>query len=139
MTEPIQTLQALATTDQLIGAGGRRRYRRETLPISGLLVRIQSLTERELSQYQSAVIASSGAKLQRARLEDASRRLIVRCLVDEAGNRLLADSHVGRLADWDAADTAYLYEACAAHVGVNRTDIEDLVKNSDAIPDGSIN
>ena len=123
----------LASEEELFGKKPARRYCELTMPISGHRVRIQSLTERELSRYQMATLASSGTGLKRSRLEDANRRLIVLCLVDSAGNRLLNDSHLERLAEWDAADTAYLYDQCASHCGINRQDIEDLAKNSAAI------
>lgn len=109
-----------------------RRHKYETLPISGLSVRIQSLTEAELSRYEMAVVGTSDKAIARqARIEDAGRRLIVLCLVDTAGNRILNDSHNKLLAEWDAADSNYLYNACAAHVGLRRSDIEELVKNSE--------
>jgi len=58
--------------------------------------------------------------------------------VDADGNPILSDSDVMRLADWDAADTSFLYEECAKHCGINRQDIEDLVKNSEEIPAGLV-
>ena len=128
----------LATAEQLMATTGRRRYRELTLPTSDLRVRIRSLTERELSRYQSVTIASSGTGLKRSKLEDASRRLIVLCLVDGDGNQIFTDADVPRLADWDAADTSYLYDEGAKHCGINRQDIEDMVKNSEEIPAGSV-
>jgi hypothetical protein len=97
----------LATANQLFNSVGRRRYEELTIPTSGLRVRIRSLTERELSRYQSATIASTGTGLKRSKLEDASRRLIVLCLVDGEGNPLLRDRDVARLAEWDSADTSF--------------------------------
>lgn len=109
-----------------------RRYKTETLPISCLTVRIQSLTESELSRYEMAVVGTSDkAATRQARLEDAGRRLIILCLVDTAGNRILNETHSKQLAEWDAADSNYLYNACASHVGLRRGDIEELVKNSE--------
>lgn len=133
MNEPV-----LAGVDQLF-APTCRRYKTVTLPVSGLTVRIQSLTEREVSDYQAAAVQMrSGQPTAKAeRLKDASRRWIVLCLVDSAGNRILNDSHVARLADWDAADTQFLYEECAAHVGLKSADLDSLVKNSEASPANS--
>lgn len=130
----------LASAEQLMAATkGKRRFDRLRLPIAGLRCRIRSLMDRELSAYQSATIASGGTGLKRSRLDDAARRLIVLCLVDNEGNRLFSDSneHVEQFEEWDAADTSYLYDKCATHCGINRQDIEDLVKNSEEIPAGS--
>lgn len=128
----------LATAEQLMAATGQRRFKELSLPIRGLRVRIRSLTEREMSRYQSVTIASGGTGLKRSKLEDASRRLIVLCLVDQDGNQLLGDENLPKLADWDAADTNFLYDECAQHCGINRSDIEDLVKNSEEMPAGLV-
>lgn len=109
----------------------KRRYKTVDLPVRGITVRIQSLTERELSGYESAVVSTSGSGLKRNRLEDATRRLIVLCVVDAEGTRLLSDQHLSQLADWDSADTRTLYADCVQHVGLKAEDVEGLVKNSD--------
>ncbi len=116
----------LANAEQLT-AKTKRRYKFETLPISGLKVRIQSLMAGEISRYQGATYNNKGDGLKMARLEDAERRLIVLCLVDTAGNRILSNSHTGDLAGWDGADASYLYTACAEHTGIKTEDIERLV------------
>jgi len=124
----------LANAAQLFSPGElKRRFKTLSLPTSGLKVRIRSLSERELSHYQTATVANRGVGLKRSRLEDANRRLIALVLVDAAGNRLLSDSQVGKLAEWDSADSSFLYDEAAAHVGIKEGEIEDLVKNSERI------
>ncbi len=121
----------LATAEQLMAATGKRRFKELTLPISGLRVRIRSLTEREVSRYQSATIASRGTGLKRSKLEDASRRLIVLCLVDHDGNQLLNDGALAGFDEWDSADSGFLYEESANWCGLSQQDIEGLVGNSE--------
>lgn len=124
-----------ASREQLLGLATRKRRHREvTLPVAGCNVRIQSLTERERSQYEAAVFSSRGGT-NLSRMLDASRRLIVLCVVDGAGNRILTESDVPKLGDWDAADVSVLYVECAEHCGLNRSDIEALAKNSDTTGD----
>ena len=123
----------LATLEQLVGSLTKRRYHVVPLPLAGLTVRIQSITEREYSEYQSALVSSGGRGLRTARLQDANRRFIALCLVDGEGNRILSGKHVASLANWDAADAAYLYDECAKHCGINQDDVEGLVKNSEEI------
>jgi len=123
----------LASEGQLFGARPKRRYKELTLPISGHRVRIQSLTERELAAYQIETMKRRGEGANLARLADSNARLIVLCLVDGAGNRILNQSHIAKLAEWDAADTAFLSDECAKHCGLNREEIETLAKNSEAI------
>ena len=129
----------LATAEQVMAAARKkRRFKNHTLPISGLKMRMRSLTEGEISRYQSVTVANSGVGLKRSKLEDASLRLIVLCLVDGDGNQLLKDNAVTDLTGWDHADSGSLYEECAKHCGINRSDIEDLVKNSEQMADVSV-
>lgn len=126
----------IATASDLFCSPLRRRYSVVgPLPVMGCHCRIRSLTEREMSSYQSAIFQSSGMK--KARLEDAGRRLIALCLVDDQGNPICTPEHVATMADWDAADSHFLYNACAAHCGIKAEEIEDLVKNCEATSDGS--
>jgi len=121
----------LATLDELFSGTPKRRFREVTLPVMGAELRIRSLTEKEWSGYQAAALNAKG-RVHTSRMLDASRRLIALCLVDADGNQLLGPEHVSKLADWDAADTQFLYDQCAEHCGINQDDIEDLVKNSEA-------
>lgn len=127
----------LASKQELLGLSGRRRYRDVALPVATLTVRIQSLTERELSHYQTAVLTGQSGKqsLNRARLLDATRRLIGMCVVDADNKRMLDDADLDALSGMDAKDTQALYEACTAHCGISKDDVEELAKNSAAIPD----
>ena len=129
----------LATKDQLLDKLGnaKRRYREVTLPVSGLAVRIRSLTEGELSAYQRRMFAKGGRGFDPIALQSANRRLFVQCLVDDEGNRQFADHEADKLADMDAADASVLYEACTEHCGIDRADVGDLAKNSVATPGDS--
>lgn len=122
----------LATADDLRAAGGKtvRRFKElDPLPISEMLVRIQSMTEGEMSKWQMAVHGTRGQTV-RGRMEDAERRLFVHCMVDADGNQLLAANETDVFIQWDSVDTSELYNACAAWCGINRDDIEALIKNS---------
>ncbi len=130
----------IANADQLREIGKEPKHRYKTLdpmPVCGLVVRIQSLTELEMQQYQGEVWSSRGTGMKKSRMEDASRRLFVRCLVDHAGNRLFTPKDTYVFDNYDGADTGFLYEQCSAHCGLNREDIEGLAKNSSAIAVGS--
>ena len=102
-----------------------------TLPIAGHVVRIQSLTEREVSAFQAASLSKDGTGLKRSQVETANRRFIALCLVDPAGNRILNETHVARMAEWDSADTQFLYQECASHAGLKTDDLDALAKNSE--------
>jgi len=119
----------LASADQLF-APAKRRHKAITLPVSGHAVRIQSLTACESARYSAQTLAKNGS-FKMSKLEDAERRLIVLCFVDDDGNRILNDRDMIRLGDWDSADATHAYKECAAHTGINTDDIEGLAKNSE--------
>ena len=73
----------LASADQLF-APCKRRHKTLTLPVAGHEVRIRSLSERELSAFSTGAMSKSG-NANLSRIESANRRLIVLCLVDNAG------------------------------------------------------
>lgn len=137
----------LATADQLFSQPSVRRFRggKEDpgedlkLPISGMVVRIRSLTDKEYSAYEMAVVNARrrGGGIREERMKDASCRLIVLCLVDANGNQLATKKHVAAIGDWDLADSRYLYDACVEHCGINSDDMETLVKNSGRTIDDS--
>lgn len=122
--------QPLLTGVDDLFAPAKRRYKTLTLPVAGHVVRIQSLTEREVSAFQAASLSKDGTGLKKSRVEDANRRFITLCLVDPAGNRILNEGHMARMADWDSADTQFLYQECASHAGLKTDDLDALVKNS---------
>lgn len=127
----------LTNPEELFGDLVKRRYKAVTLPVSGHHLRIQSITEKEFSAYQSASTSKKGDRLLPERLKDANCRFMALCLVDVEGNRILKTKDSVKLSTWDAGDTAYLYNECASHCKINSEDIEDTVKNSEEIPGDS--
>lgn len=113
-----------------------RRYGTATLPVSGLDVRYQSLTEREKSAYEADIYGDGSKRTDEKRREAtiaAKAMLIVRCLVDEHGNRLLMDSDSDTLLnEWDGADSSFLFTVLDKHI--NTQSVAKLAKNSDAAP-----
>jgi len=128
-----ETNGKLTNPDEMFGAVVKRRYKSITLPVSKFHVRIQSITEQEYAAYQAAAWSKKGDALRTDRMRSANRRFIALCLVDEDGNRILAANQSEKLSNWDAGDTAYLYNECASHCKINSEDIEESVKNSEEI------
>jgi len=123
---------AIAGPGDLFGKQAVRRFKiLDPLPVKGVVCRIRSLTEREVSDYQTQVVSSSGSGMRKDKLRSASRRLISKCLVDQAGQPFVSGKQIAEMAEWDYADVGFLYEECAKHVGLNTDDIESLVKNSE--------
>ena len=110
-----------------------RRYIDLDLEDAGVTVRIQSLSEKEKSPYETRLIAKSGRGILRDRLQDATRRLIALCLVDENNDRIFLDSDVNQIGEMDSFVSSRIYDAAQEHCGFNKGDIEDTVGNSGEI------
>tara|TARA_R110000751_G_scaffold38895_2_gene92886 strand:- start:1269 stop:1667 length:399 start_codon:yes stop_codon:yes gene_type:complete len=110
-----------------------RRYIDLDLEDAGVTVRIQSLSEKEKSSYETRLIAKSGRGILRDRLQDATRRLIALCLVDENNDRIFLDSDVNQIGEMDSFISSRIYDAAQEHCGFNKGDIEDTVGNSGEI------
>lgn len=118
----------LATKDDLLRPT-KRRFKEVTLPVSGLTVRIRSLTQLDRERYEVAIM--EGAKIR----SDADRILMAHCLVDGDGNRLLDDTDVKALRDLDCKDAATLNRACVEWNGLSSYDVEQLLGNSGRVAD----
>jgi len=110
-----------------------RRYSTVEIPEREISIRIQSLSEAEKSQYETCLIAKNGRGIMRERLQDATRRLIALCVVDEDGKRIFSDSDLSAIANLDSYISSRIYDACQEHCGFNKGDIDDTVKNSEGI------
>ena len=122
----------LPTRNELLGLT-KRRFKTIDIPELDLTFRIQSLTEREKSEYETALLTKTGRGVSRERLTDAARRLMVLCLVDDDNNRLLEPGDVNALSQLDAIVAAKIYNECQTHCGFGEEDIEQIVKNSESV------
>jgi hypothetical protein len=126
----------LSTLDELFGQVIKRRFKiLDPLPVSGLQLRIRSLTEAELSDFNAEQLKKDGTGLSAAKMKDSNRKLIALCVVDSEGNRLIPDTQRGRIAEWDSADTQVVYNECANWVGLKSDFLETFAKNSGTTTD----
>ena len=110
-----------------------RRYIDLELEDAGVTVRIQSLSEKEKSSYETVLIAKSGRGILRDRLQDATRRLIALCLVDDKNERIFSDSDVNQIGEMDSFVSSRIYDAAQEHCGFNKGDITETVGNCEKI------
>lgn len=118
----------------------RRRYDTMRLPASGQWVRFQSLSDAEMSAYEMAIWRRNEAgDLERddEAVTQNRARLIVACLVDGDGRRLLADEDVEAVAGRDSADTLALGSRLRLHVGLDRTVSEEDAKKNASVNSSS--
>lgn len=102
-----------------------RRFRTEIVPfLDSTQVRIRSLMESEQSIFEAANM-TRGGKLNIEQIQNARRRYIALCVVDDEGNPYLTPDDL----DGDTRLTNWLYDICCEHNGVREQDREALVGN----------
>lgn len=102
--------------------GAKRRY----VEVDGF--RIQSLTAMELEDYR-AFARRFLEKTKNAPFP--SRYIVVRCLVDEKGERLFGNEEVAELEGVDGAIIEKLSDVCNIHCGLEVGSVERYLKNYD--------
>lgn len=123
----------LTKTDLLTEA--ERRYDEFPVMIRGekKTCRIQSLTEKERSDYEAATEVAKSKETKAERTRDMKRRLIVLCVVDENNRPLLSMADIHALEKVDSQITSTIFNKCVDHVGFTDSDIEELAGNSEDI------
>lgn len=118
----------LTTASDLLG--GKRRF--DAVSVGGLNVRIQSLSELEKARVDAANIDYKRGRVAREAAVLSRARLIVACVVDDAGKRLFSDAQVEQVAkEMDSRVSDTIYRACVKHVGgESNEDFAELVGNS---------
>jgi hypothetical protein len=115
------------TRDQILA----KRQRRYT-ECNGY--RLQSLTLSEFSKWETSRIDFGKGKVTADQMATGRSRLLVLCLVDDAGVRLFEDSEYGLL-DMLDAEIADVYEAAMRHCGFTESKVDEERKNSEPLQD----
>jgi hypothetical protein len=119
-------------------SAAKRRYHEEEIPSLGW-IRVQNLSEREQSEWETAKIGDDGRRTTDG-LRETKAHLIVLCLVDDEGDRRFHDSQVGVVMEADSAVTNAVFEICRRHCGIPTKDVDAVAalraiqKNSEGGP-----
>ena len=108
------------------------------VPITGgLRVRLRSLSELEKSEYEGSIMSKRGG-INIDKLLYSRQRLIALTAVDEDGKLLYdPDGDLTKLNGLDGLVSVIVWDKARAHCGFEDGDIEELVKNSNAIPESN--
>lgn len=100
-------------------------------------VRMQSLTAKELEAYQKSnrgkVDKSGNAQIL---WEGSAARLVVKCAVDQDGNRLFGDDDALELGRKSAAAINRLFKTACEMNGITEKEQEEIIKNSEPTRSG---
>jgi len=124
-----------AGREELAATCKTRRYTEAV--VDGKRYRLQSLTERERSEWENVQTGKDGNHDPK-KTHFIKPKLVSLCLVDGNDRRILHDGDVEWLADSDAGKLGVLFEACLDHCKVQRNEIEGGGKNSETTHDGDL-
>lgn len=98
-----------------------------SVPELGGDVRVQGLSGTQRDEFEKASVEGRG-KSMRVNLDNFRARLIVRCVVDEAGKRILRDSDVERVGALPAIAVQRIFKAAQELSGLADDEIEELTE-----------
>lgn len=110
----------------------RRMYQNVETPIG--TVRIQSVSERERSQFEQDTLDRNGRVTKRGMMT-VKPRLIIMCAVDGDGQKIFTSADIEGLMELDSITSNLIADACQKLCGITETDLEDLEKNSETHPE----
>lgn len=97
------------------------------VPEWGGTVRIKMLTAEERDKFEASTVTIKGGT-QKMNVENLRARLIVLCVVNEAGERMFTNADVRMLGKKSSAALQRVFNACQELNAVTDDDLEDLAE-----------
>lgn len=109
-----------------------RTYQEVHVPEWGGAVRMQSLTAKELEEYQKSNRGKVDRQGNAAILwEGSAARLVVRCAVDKEGQRIFGADDALELGRKSAAAVNRLFKVACTMNGITQEEQDEIIKNSE--------
>lgn len=105
------------------------------VPEWGGTVLVRGLTGEERDMYEQSLVEGRGKNAQ-MNLRNARAKLVVLCVVDEAGKPLFQRADVAVLGRKSAAALDRIFEAAKRLSGLSDSDVDELLGNSEPDPNG---
>jgi hypothetical protein len=119
--------------DQIVAAADCVREAVE-VPEWNCTVYVRSIIAQDLDSWQAETYLYKDGDVA-TNLANIRGRLLVRCLVDEAGQRIFADNEAALLGAKSTQVIDRLYKVAQRLNAVTSKDVEELAKNSSPSPD----
>lgn len=119
----------LLSRQQILDADDRRTERVE-VPEWGGSVLIRGLSGTDRDDFESSLLIRNGKKRD-VSTHNVRSKLLVRCLVDAAGQPLFSIEDIQRLGMKSAAALTRCFEVAQRLSGLSEQDVEELAKNSE--------
>jgi hypothetical protein len=95
------------------------------VPEWGGTVNIATMSGAERDAFESDVCGGDG----KVRTQNIRAKLLVRCIVDDAGGRVFTDADADELGTKSAAALDRLFDVARKLNGLSKQDVEELAKN----------
>lgn len=119
--------------DAILGAQDRDREAVD-VPEWGGTVWVQALSGDERDAFEASFMAQKNGKITPQLPQQIRARLAALCLVDEQGQRLFSDGDIKALGAKSARALDRVFAVAQRLSGIGEQDIEELAKNSAAVP-----
>lgn len=96
----------------------------------GKKVRLKMMTAAERDAFEASTVETKRGR-QKPNLDNLRARLVARCLVNSAGERIFQSGDVVRLGRKSAQAIDFLFQKCQDLNGFTEKDIEDLTEDFD--------
>ena len=95
-------------------------------------VRVRSLTATERDDFENALQGEKGKK----NMQDVRSKFVVKCCIDDDGNRLFADADLSWLKQKSAAVIDRIFNVGSRLSGMGKTDVEAVAQDlkSETVP-----
>jgi len=91
-------------------------------------VLVRGLTAAERDEYEASIVRRKGQKTE-VDMRNIRAKLVVRCVVDENGQRVFRDEDAELLGQKSAAAVDRIFEVAQRLSGLSNRDIEELAGN----------
>lgn len=118
----------------ILGAADVRREEVSVPEWNGVVL-VQGMTGAQRDEFEEACLQGKGQNRQ-VNLRNLRAKLVVRSVVDGAGNRIFSDDDAAKLGNKSAAALSRVFEVAQRLSGITKEDVEELAKNSEASPSG---
>uniref|UniRef100_A0A6M3IYH5 Putative tail assembly chaperone n=1 Tax=viral metagenome TaxID=1070528 RepID=A0A6M3IYH5_9ZZZZ len=118
----------MLTRDQILNIDDTKK---ELVPVPewGGDVWVRNMSGKERDSFEEETFLAKGPD-NKQNWTNMRARLCVRCIVDEAGNRLFEDKDVDYLGAKNACALDRIFAVAQRLSGIGKKDLEDLTKNS---------
>jgi hypothetical protein len=98
------------------------------VPEWGGTVLVRGLTGRERDEYEGSVLEQRGSRLV-PNTANVRAKLAVKCVIDEDGNRVFADTDANALGEKSGAAIDRVFEVASRLSGLGDTDVKELTED----------